>query len=162
MRTFTAHLSYPALIALLVAGSLSCGCATMDSLQDVGALVQPDESVVGTVPDGAPTVRVALVRREKAIRTVDVPYEDGMLVQQALEKAGAIKKFRRMRVQVARRSANGEWLKMGVAFDSSKREVPSGSNYALYPGDRVLATEDSSTVIGDMLRGVVPEKFAGS
>lgn len=118
-----------------------------------------DANQTAAAASEARTVRVDLVRGKKAIRSVEVRYADGMLVQQALEKSGATKKFHRMDVQVARRNEDGQWLKMGVEYDATEGHVPPGSDYALYPGDRIIAVEDPATIISDMMNSFVPAKF---
>lgn len=80
-----------------------------------------------------------------------MPLTDVTYVQQALEQSGAIKKFRRAKIELYRQLPQGGGHKLPVEFDRNNRRVPPGSDYALHPDDRIVVTEDNSTVLDDML-----------
>ena len=66
-----------------------------------------------------------------------------------------MKRFRRMNVEIVRTSPQGNRHKMAVAFDRAKRQIEPQCDYSLHPGDVIIVTEDSSTIIDDMFQEVM-------
>jgi protein involved in polysaccharide export with SLBB domain len=65
--------------------------------------------------------------------------EKNMTVQQALEKSGAIRRYRKMDVSIMRVvEETGQPLKLVVNYNGAKRLVSPEQDYALLPGDRVV------------------------
>ena len=114
---------------LLIAGQT--GCSTLSSLSDV------------SVPPvaGAPTetYRVEMgggfYKSNTYTGTIDGP----ITVQTALERAGAIDKFRNMEIMILRIvSENGRGLKMPIRYTPRKKSVSPEQDYAILPGDRII------------------------
>jgi hypothetical protein len=94
-------------------------------------------------------------------RVVQMPLTEGATVQTALDHSKASKRFRRMNIEVLRKphaqaSSPVPVQKMQVEYDRRRREVEIEYDYALYPNDRVIVEEDTTTVFDDMV-----EKVAG-
>ena len=136
----------PALLLVLVA-STTGGCATFN----------PDPfDVLGTkkkVPiDPAHMVTVEMQADIGEPKAVPLAHEDAMLVQNALEKSGATRRFGRMKVSLVRQRPDGRGpYKMELKYDSTKRKMSPETDYALLPGDKVVAVEDVNTPIDDAL-----------
>ncbi|MEL7496858.1 MAG: hypothetical protein AAFN77_04570 [Planctomycetota bacterium] len=86
--------------------------------------------------------------------------KDKMTVQDALEEAGAIKKYRGMRITLSRLlDKNGQVLKLPVDYQVSKRAVRPEQNYSLHPGDTltISAASDNSMdkIIGALTGGAL-------
>ena len=65
--------------------------------------------------------------------------EKDMTVQGALERSGAIRRYRKMDVSVLRVvEGSGQPLKMVVQYNPGKKMVSPEQDYALLPGDRVI------------------------
>lgn len=65
--------------------------------------------------------------------------ENNMTVQAALEKSGAIRRYRKMDVSILRTvEGTGQPLVLKVSYLPGKKMVSSEQDYALLPGDRVL------------------------
>jgi protein involved in polysaccharide export with SLBB domain len=88
------------------------------------------------------------------VKVEELPLEEGMTVGDALEKAKANKRFRRATVDI-QRTHNGITHKMPVDFSNGNHRVSHSTNYALHPRDRVLVTEDTSTIVDDLMQKVL-------
>ena len=101
--------------------------------------------------DDSPKFYVELRTDGRNPKLMQFPATDGMLVQQALEQSGAVQKFGRMKLELYRKLPGGGGHKMDIKFDHLKDRIPPGEDYAIHPGDRLVVTEDKSTVLDDML-----------
>ncbi|MGV3609114.1 MAG: hypothetical protein ACO1RA_22095 [Planctomycetaceae bacterium] len=96
-------------------------------------------------------------------------------VQQAMQKAGAFKKFRRLNAEIQRPLPNGSIHVLPCEYDLATKRINPQFDYAVLPGDKIVVTEDTSTIINDMLdsslgplgnkllgkkqKGKLPEKY---
>jgi hypothetical protein len=71
-------------------------------------------------------------------------------VQQVAAQSGAMRKYRRMNLDLYRQQPNGEWHKMGVKYDVTKRRVDPLHDYHVQAGDRLVVSEDGSDMFDDM------------
>lgn len=141
------------LSAIVVLVALSTGCVSLDlsGLTEGGAFgAKPPKP---TVPPGGPMVTVEFHSAGASkVKAVQLPLEPGMTVQDAVDKAKAGKHFRRVTIDLMRTHAqSGEPHKMQIAFDDAKDQVAHSTNYSLHPNDRLMVTENTNTVIDDML-----------
>jgi hypothetical protein len=83
-------------------------------------------------------------------KTVELQHTDQLHVQEALEKAGAAKKFRRMYVRMIRPLPSGGWHKMELEYDRANRRIAPEYDYAVLPGDRLMVIEDNSNTLTDL------------
>jgi len=72
-------------------------------------------------------------------------------VQEALEQTGSFKKFRRCEIAIVRRLPNGSGHRIPVEYDRPAGRVNPEFDYAMLAGDRLIVTEDPTTVIDDMI-----------
>ncbi len=80
---------------------------------------------------------------------------NNLTVQDALEEAGATKRFKRgMRVDLARRMENGQVLKMPVNFDLDAGRVLTEQNYAIHPGDEILVRRSDAGMLNDVFKNM--------
>lgn len=128
------------------------GCATVDGtaggLSKLTAGASAPDARQPAPPAGAYTIELRSGNRKPEVR--QMPLTGPTLVQQSLEQAGAAKRFRRMNI-VLIRAAGDERHKLEVKFDRKLGAVQPLYDYALVPGDHLVVTEDSSTVLDDML-----------
>lgn len=151
--TFSAPIRF-ALTAFLVA--LCCSGCTLVSvpLGDPLAETRPEAA---ETPDAQPaaTFTVELRPASEQAERVEVPLEDVTYLQDALVKTGAMKEFRRRRIELYRPvGPDGRYLKIDIPFDRSKHRIPHEYDYAVRPGDRIVVIEDTSNVLDDMLSSV--------
>lgn len=157
------------LFGALALACLGSGCTTLMiaspeddiSWHPQGKDVDDAQAAAPQGPQGKYIVELRPERGERVRTEVDfsgVPY-----VQEALEKGGAIKKFRRMNVEIVR-TANGRPEKMRSSYDHVHNRVPIEWDYALYPGDLIVVTEDPATMFDDMIGNALGplSSFVGS
>jgi hypothetical protein len=137
------------LLALLAVGCGLVGCSAFKE--------QISPEVKSQLTAGGPNVQPAAkyvveIRPEKGKpQAVEKDLTDPIHVQTALEKTGALGKFRRMELELYRPLPSGGWHKMRLEYDRSNKQVPPEFDYALLPGDRVIVTEDPRTIIDDIM-----------
>jgi len=79
-----------------------------------------------------------------------------------LDQSGAAKKWARMQIDLYRPLPSGGWHKMTIEFDRETHRVPPEFDYAVLPGDRIVVTQDTTTIMDDVLQrtleplGIVP------
>jgi len=111
------------------------------------------EVTPGSAPAGPPAAKyVVEIRPNKdKPQAVEKTLTETVHVQTALEQSGALKKFDRATVDVYRQLPSGGWHKMSLEFDKDKHRIPPEYDYAVLPGDRIIVTEDISTIWDDMM-----------
>jgi hypothetical protein len=83
------------------------------------------------------------------------PLTGQLSVQEALEQTRAAKKFKRFNLELYRPLSGGRWHRMVLEYDRAGRRVPPETDYSLLPGDRLVVVEDATTVIDDVVNGVL-------
>jgi hypothetical protein len=101
-------------------------------------------------PEG-PTYQIEFREEGRQPQLVQLPLPEVLYIQQALEQSGAIRRFRRMKIELYRKLPNGGGHRLDIPFDRSKRRIPSAGDYAIHPNDRIVVTEDASTIVDEML-----------
>ncbi len=83
-------------------------------------------------------------------------HDPSLTVQDALEAAGAIKKYRRMKVDVYRQ-VEGKYggLKMPVEYQPGSKAVRAEQNYAVHPGDRIVVGPSEEGSLDQLLDAVM-------
>jgi hypothetical protein len=122
----------------------NCGCTSMLAHKSELPLTQqpgypPPESIV-----------IEFHGSGKKPKTLEMPLEPGMTVDDALVKAKANRKYRRSFVDIRRIAPGGLAHKMPIDFDNGKHRCGYSTNYALHPGDHIIVTEDTSTLVDDL------------
>jgi len=87
---------------------------------------------------------------------------DGDLtVQDALDRSGAIDRFRSMDVMVYRVvEKSGQPLKLPVVYSPRKKSVSPEQDYAIHPGDRIIVQSKSNNAIDKLVDTLNPgEKY---
>lgn len=135
-----------AAFALAVTAS---GCATFSPGWNDSAL-----ETASTAPQPQGMYKVELRPHRGERERVEIPFSGVPYVQQALKESGAIKRFRRMEVEIVR-TAQGTPQKMRSSYDHVHKQVPIEWDYALYPNDLIIVTEDPSTMFDDMVQSAL-------
>jgi hypothetical protein len=138
----------------LVCASLETGCASL-STHGNGAIPMAG---VQTAQPGSPTNTSSIsveVRGANGGKPEirQIPLQEQMFLQQALEAVGVTKRFRGMKIQVIR-MAGDERQKMEAKYKQGSGHVDPAYDYALHPGDHVIVTDDSKTILEEMMHSV--------
>lgn len=146
-----------AAICLTLMGLLSlfAGCTTIGtSGADVMELAGERQDVLPQTPQpnmAAISMEVRPAGKKHEIK--QMPLGQGMRIQQALERAGLDRRFRRMDIHLMR-TAGGERHKLDVKYSREEGFVNPLYDYALHPGDHLVVIEDPSTILDDMLQSL--------
>ena len=133
-----------------VAMMVPAGCSVIDTVGDK-SLPVPAGTEIGQTP--ATTISMEIRASGEKPEIKELQLENGATVQQALEKAKLIKKFRRMDIQVMR-TAGDQRAKLDVKYDHTEAQVNPLYDYLLYSGDHVIVEEVTKTALDDMLESV--------
>ena len=77
--------------------------------------------------------------------------EEGMTIDSALEASGAKKKLANMEIDLYRMERKlGRPMKMAVNYLPGQKHVSYDQDYALYPGDRIIARSKSSFPLAEL------------
>ena len=140
----------PLFVVAFSALTLANGCQTLT----LGNLSGTDAPLQAATSPGekSPTYTVQYHPSEGRPEKIDIPWEEGVCLQDALVRAEALKRFRRANIELYRKPPDQElYCKMEVHYDRGKRAIPPLYNYAVHPGDRLIVTEDPSDALDDML-----------
>ena len=135
-----------ALVAALAMASAG-GCSAVGS-KGLG-LFGSSEPPAAAEPTS--TYQILFVPHEGKAEQVTRTLSGTMHIQQALEQAGAHKKFRRIEVELVRPLPQGGFHRIPCDYDRANKQITPEFDYALLPGDRIVVKEDPSTIIDDML-----------
>ena len=117
------------------------GVSSEASVSDGNSQIQPSR-----------TVTVEFYPNRGRPKRTEVAFQDGMVAEDVLQKTGALRRFRRETIQVARFAPSGnDPVKMEVHYDRAKKQITPGTNYAIHPGDRIMVTQDTTTMVDDLM-----------
>lgn len=123
------------------------GCAMIDAGGDGALPVTRDGQVA---PAAGPAISMEIRESGKKPEIKQFPLADGSTVQQLLENAKLVRKFRRMDIEVLRTTGD-QRAKLAVKYDHTQAQVRPEYDYALHPGDHVVVQEITKTAFDDML-----------
>lgn len=83
---------------------------------------------------------------EKAIAAIPLDAEKAMTVEEMAAKTDLTDKLGRASIYIMRPSNQGTPIRLDAKLDSKGRCVNPGQNYALRPGDHVIAVDDGRTL----------------
>jgi hypothetical protein len=126
------------------------GCSVIDTAGDK-SLPLPAGTELAQTP--ATTITMEIRASGEKPKITELRLDGDTTVQQALEKAKLVKKFRRMDIQVMR-VAGDQRAKLDVKYDHTAAHVKPLYDYSLYPGDHLIVEEVTKTALDDMLESV--------
>jgi hypothetical protein len=154
------------LLSALVASSLLCGslagCTSLGktSLWGQQAEVVKKEAAFDS-QSPAPAGKYVIEYRDASGRgsSSDFTLAGPINIHEALQQAGAIKKFNRIKIELVRPLPAGGWHRMPIEYDRGIRRVPAECDYAVLPGDRLIVTEDTGNMVTDMMESAKEGMF---
>ena len=146
MRLHSTALSI-GLVVSTMAGCASLGTPKPDARAELSQSGTPAPDTANT-----PTVNLIFQPENGRPERLEQALTDATTVQQMLVQSGSFKKYRRIEVEIDRPLPGGGFHKIPCEYDRETRQINPESDYALMPGDRVIISEDTSTIIDDMMR----------
>jgi hypothetical protein len=153
---------FTAIAGLLALCGTGTGCATMGKASLWGQhaeVVKPDQA---TNPQtAAPAGKYVVEFRDTSGRgsSSEFSLAGPINIHEALQQAGAIKKFKRIKIELVRTLPKGGFHRMPVEYDRSIRRVPAECDYGILPGDRIIVSEDNSNIFSDMMNSAQEGMF---
>ena len=134
-------------LAAILSGLVGCSMFKEQAAPKLNAQVTP-----GAAPDAPQAAKYVIeIRPEQGKpQSVEKTLAEPIHVQTALAQAGALKKYSRATVEMYRPLPSGGWHKMSLEYDRKSHSVPPEYDYAVLPGDRIVVTEDTTTVFDDI------------
>jgi hypothetical protein len=142
---------------LLLAGVLP-GCAGLHDAGKgnmawlTGESEKPEQTAPAEEAAPGPSYTVEIRRHRRKPEAAKFEHRPGMFLQDAVVQSGAAAKFPQMTLYIMRTpSQGGPAQRMTSVYDSTQKRVAWESDYAIYPGDHVVITEDTSSRFDDMV-----------
>lgn len=151
-----------AVTGLLATSALLTGCTSLQT-PNLGSLGLNKTALWGThaevVKDGDPQAAAPAGKYVVEFRDTNGKSSSSefnitgpICAHDALQQAGAVKKFTRLKIELVRPLPNGNWHRMPIEYDRSIRRVPAECDYAILPGDRLIVTQDTGNMFTDMFK----------
>ena len=141
-----------ALTLALPLGLSAAGCATFST--------NSKDAQSAAVMSDTGKVTVEIRPHDKQPKVMQMPLSGDTYVQDAVDQSRTVKRLRRVHVEIRRMTDNGQRIKLQCQWDLKTKRIKPESDYALQPGDHVVISEDTSTMVDDMFKQVTgPLKF---
>lgn len=146
-------------VALLVAVSAT-GCAIVSRGNPNSKPLDPaDAAKLTHDPADAsnttvqPTVTVSIKPEFGRRKSVTLPLEYGMTLQDVLQKTKVTRRFHNMEINVMRVTpqSNGQRVPLKAEYDTAHNRVGVLHDMALHPGDHIMIVETTTSSIEDAL-----------
>ncbi|QDU27564.1 hypothetical protein ETAA8_26520 [Anatilimnocola aggregata] len=147
-------LTLTAISGLLALSCLSTGCASLGKTALWGSKAEVVKGDAADVPGAAAPAGKFIVELRPVsgkARAIEHTIAGPLNVHDALVQAKVIKEYRRMKLELVRPLPSGGWHRMPVEYDRTSKRVAAECDYAILPGDRLIVTEDPTTILGDMM-----------
>jgi hypothetical protein len=144
--------------AALVCSFLLAGCASLSG-PGLGSLLiteKPDQPQPQAQAAPASSGFITLEIRPQGSRKPEmrqVPLQNTVFLQQALEGAGLVKRFRGMNIEVIRMAGDTR-QKMEAKYKHAEKRVDPAYDYALHPGDHLIITEENPSTVAELMKSV--------
>jgi hypothetical protein len=155
-----------AVIGLLaISGSLT-GCVSIPDLADL-SLGSPPFGKTGLWGARAEVVKGNEINPESAApagkyivefrdaegssKSAEFNIDGPLTAHAALQNAKALKHFNRIKIELVRPLPSGGWHRMPMEYDRGARRIPAECDYAIFGGDRLIVSEDTSNIFSDMV-----------
>jgi hypothetical protein len=148
-------------VLMSVATMLGCSALQLDPSSADMIMTPIAEAGAGQQVSATPSVKLEIRAAGKSPELREIPLREGMCIQDALIETQLTRRFGRMDLQLMRHNAQG-LAKMDSRYEHKRNRVNPMYDYALHPGDHLVVTEDTTTVLDDMLKGLTLMRIAAS
>lgn len=141
-------------VALICSLAATCGCSSFAPARSTPSGIDAAAAPTNSAPASC---TVVLRKTGSTPREMEVPLPNVTRLQEVLEQTGVTKKIRHMELYVLRAVPGDpqQRHKMAAHYNSGRRQVSMETDYAIYPGDRIVVIEEASTQLEQMLAGAV-------
>ena len=107
-----------------------------------------------------PTVKVSIKGRFGRKKTLNLPLEEGMTLQNVLTETRVTRRFRDMKINVMRVTplSNGVAVPLQAEYDPVGNRVGVLHDMTLYPGDHVMIVEETKSSLEEALGGLLGKR----
>ncbi|MDX1947338.1 MAG: hypothetical protein SFU86_18195 [Pirellulaceae bacterium] len=136
----------------LVFCSLHAGCSLLQP-QEAPKLTADVAAAAGQVatPGGTNTYTIEIRKADGRTAVKQQELTGPLHVQEALAGSKANKQFRRFTLALQRPLPDGRVHNMDVEFDRAAKMVEPEYDYTLLPGDKLIVTEDTTSMVDEAL-----------
>ena len=107
-----------------------------------------------------PSVKVSIKSQFGRKKTLNLPLEQGMTLQNVLTETKVTRRFRDMEINVMRVTplSNGVAVPLQAEYDPAGNRVGVLHDMTLYPGDHIMIVEDTTSPIDKALGSVLGQR----
>lgn len=149
-----------ALGAAATIAASAAGCSTVPSVSEIWfgpSETTPEETAEAERVASLPTYTLTVRHDGYAPTKKEIPLEEVVFVQDAIDASGAKHQMGRMKVLLVRpRPGSYEPLKFECDYDARKKMVAITENYQVRPGDKLYLSEDPTTPMDDIVNSIFP------
>lgn len=158
MRGWKSVRTFAAAVAIAAA---SAGCTAVPSMSDIwfGPPSEPTPEMKAEAERIAslPTYTMEVRYDGYEAKRKEIPLEEVVFVQDAIDKSGVKGNMGRMKVFILRPQPGMiEPLRLPCDYDARKKIVANNMNYQIRPGDRLYLVEDPTTPLDDIVSSIFP------
>lgn len=146
-------------VAAAIAAS-SAGCTAMPSMSDAWfgpSEPTPEMKAEAERVASLPTYTMEIRYDGYEPKRKEIPLEEVVFVQDAIDKSGVKGNIGRMKVFILRpQPGQIEPLRLPCDYDARKKIVANNMNYQIRPEDRLFLIEDPTTPMDDIVSSIFP------
>ena len=133
-------------VCIALAATVSTGCSSLP-------LSQATPDIVGEPPAAAGQYLLRMETAFGGAKSFKGDIDGPVTIQTALERSGALKKYRNMNVDLFRKVEGAyQPLKMPAVFDAGEKMIRPETDYGLRAGDSILVTpKTESSAFGQLM-----------
>ena len=161
------RLAVSLLFAVALAAS-STGCSLMSRGNVNSRPLEPGELAdfqqraveEETVNPNEQTIKVSIKGQFSRKKTIELPLEHGMTLQNVLTETKVTRRFRDMDINVMRVTphSKGAAVPLQAEYDSARNRVGVLHDMTLYPGDHIMIVENTKSPLEEALGGFMNQR----
>lgn len=149
-----------ALGAAAAIAASAAGCTTVPSMSEVWfgpSEPTPEMTAEAERIASLPTYTLEVRYEGYEPKKKEIPLEEVVFVQDAIDKSGVKGNMGRMKVFIMRpQPGKRELLRLPCDYDARKKIVANNMNYQIRPEDKLYLIEDPSTAVDDLVSTIFP------
>lgn len=147
--------------SFLAGVSLFAGCTTLGISNESKLAGSPAVGQATPTPGQVAGVTLEVHNGSKKPTLRQLPLQNEMRVQEALEAGGLLKRSGGLKIKMIRMEGD-QPAKLDIKFDRKHRMVEPLYDYALRPGDHLIVSEDKTSTLEEMARNSALGRAVGT